>query len=755
MIDPPPPPSVTGEVSPPFPPDIPPNLTDRTIKTGIQERVGNLFQRLGFSRPGIWFWVLALGVLVEAVVLSWTQVQAYHSYYTFSQDFGSFNQSFHTALFNGRLFFYTANLPSGNGGTYFAVHFAPLLFVLLPFYALAPAPTTLLVIKEVALALGAFPVYGIAQRRLRSARWGFAFGLAYLLSPIVLTLDWTSFDMEVFLPFLVLSAFYFATVRRPIPFFVFWGLALATIETIAPLLGLCALMGLIGAIWGPGLRGTAQRRLSQDMWAGALLLTIAWYALAYLVVRSFNPAGGTFGTGYASHYTVLQATSFFDVLPQAFLHPDLAGAALGFGGPTKLVYVAILFGCLAFLTIFGELRYLLPIVLWLGLSLLSNFPPEYSLGSQYLGYVCPFLFAGAIGGAVYLRGILEPRATATASATRRPTPVRRPWTLPDPDRAMLPAALAISVLVALAIGNPLTGVPAAGLTSLQYGIASPDPHTELLDRTIALIPNGAGVMTTAHLFPQVSNRLNAYVLPTTQIFSGSNTYWGMLDQFVNNSSYVLLDFVLDPYPSEVILYYGDFAAFGVLVGADGVLLLERGWTGGPLPGYGTPTSTTYPASGLSANKLNEVPSNQTIFFRSFGASGTRIWQGPYPGILAPGVYDVNVTLRFHASSIGPLFTFRLQWTPYEIDAIQDQNTSAGHHYNYVFVHLPTVTVNLTTISSNTTSTSSWVTEVASLQYPLTTLGTLATLAATNGTTKFQSYVLDLTMTDVSPPPFLG
>ncbi|HEV2448842.1 MAG TPA: DUF2079 domain-containing protein, partial [Thermoplasmata archaeon] len=210
-----------------------------------------MFAALGFERPNRWLGLLLFAIVLDATVIAWLQVQAYNAFYTFSQDFGSFNQSFYTAAFQSQLFTYTSNLPAGTGGTYFAVHFSPFLFLIVPFYALFASPPTLLVFKAIALALGALPVYGLAHRRLGSPIWGFGLGLAYLLSPITMDLAWTTFDMEVFLPVLVLATIYFLTRRRYVPFLIFLLLSLSVIETIAPLLVLFLAVSLLGAFVGP------------------------------------------------------------------------------------------------------------------------------------------------------------------------------------------------------------------------------------------------------------------------------------------------------------------------------------------------------------------------------------------------------------------------------------------------------------------------------------------------------------------------
>jgi uncharacterized membrane protein len=689
-----------------------------------------VFDAMGFERPNRWLGFLLMAILVDAAVIAWLQVQAYNAFYTFSQDFGSFNQSFYTAAFHQQLFYYTSNLPAGTGGTFFSVHFSPLLFLLLPIYALYAAPTTLLIFKAVALALGALPVYGLAQRRLGSPAWGFGLGLAYLLSPLTMDLGWTSFDMEVFLPVLVLSSIYFLTRRRYVPFLVFWVLSLSVIETIGPLLALFMVFCILGAFLGPRLLSGPALFKERAVLLLALGISIGWIALAYLVTTSLAPVGATFGTGYATRYTTLGATSFVGVVPQAILHPNLAAAALQFQGSNKLAYVLLLFGCVAFLPFFGELRYLAPIGGWLVLSLLSNVNSLYAFGSAYLGYVNPFLFAGAIGGLVYLRPLV---AHAFATSAPDPVSVLRPRRSRHEgalaSRSALPIILGFAVIVSVGVGNPLQGSPAASLGSIHFGYPEQSAHTEFLHQVIGLIPDNASVLTTAHLFPEVSERANAYVLPSGELFANGNTYWGYLNLFINESSFVLLDFTLDGFVSQLMEYFGNYTAFGVLVDAQGVVLLERGWTGGPLANFWGGSQLAINATGASVavNPATEqrLPS-ASLFFSNHGKVNAPIWSGPGIPRIAPGEYQVTLEYQLSGSTSGDVVKFEVTSLPFTVVPTTYLNSSVGHHYNYNFVRGSAAEVlaqtQLTTSSSLSIQTANLEVNVSSLQ-SLTTVGT--------------------------------
>src|SRR4051812_40668974 len=62
-------------------------------------------------------------------------------------------------------------------------HVDPVLVLFAPLWWLWPSPNLLLVVQAITIALGAVPVYRLAQKHLRSRRAGTLFAFAYLLYP--------------------------------------------------------------------------------------------------------------------------------------------------------------------------------------------------------------------------------------------------------------------------------------------------------------------------------------------------------------------------------------------------------------------------------------------------------------------------------------------------------------------------------------------------------------------------------------------
>jgi len=336
--------------------------------------------------------------------------------------------------------------------------------------------------------------------------------------------------------------------------------------------------------------------------------------------------------------------------------------------------------------------------------------------------------------------------------------------LPHANEAIVPGMLGVALVVTVAVGNPLLTNPAAGLSSIQFGFPTPDAHAELLDRIISLIPPTASVLTTAHLFPQVSSRPNAYVLPTDQSYAGDNTYIGSLNQFINDSSYVLLDYTLDGYDSQVMQGLGNYSGFGIEVASQGIFLLQRGWTTSPLAGFAIPSTVDYPtiSAATSSKSATLYPSNGTFAYSAAHApKGVGVWNGPDVNRVVPGSYVLTVNYLLDPKSSGTLMALKATETPLTVTQEETLITSTGHHYTYNFSRAPSlpplgpVDISATTAQENHTQAGS-----ISMELNVSSLLNLAfsgsTGAGTGAGVSFWIQFTSFSLTWIGPPPsFVG
>ncbi|MCI4351251.1 MAG: DUF2079 domain-containing protein [Thermoplasmata archaeon] len=626
--------------------------------------------------------------MVSTVVLSYVQYLGYQAFQSVPDDLGTYNQAFYTTVHSGKFFYYTTNLPGGSTGNLFGTHFVPFFFVLVPFYALASGPLTLVVLKNLGLAAGAIPLYALAKFRLQSRTWAVACAGAYLLTPLITSLDWNGFDPEVFLPVTVLTAMYFLARQQTVLFVGAWLAALSVIEAIAPLLIAFAIFALLIDWWVHRAEPVLPLRGERRLLILGLVVAVLWLGLTFVVISHISPTGGTYGPGYAGRYSDLGARSIPDVIPQAILHPDRAWTALHFQGGTKVGYFVLALACLGFFPLLGEIRSLLTAGVWAFFAFLSNSPGFYSLGTQYPGYLVPFLFVGLVGGLATVRRWSQHYLAAREAreAASDPPLSARSVRLRRRGLASAPlGVLVVAVLATVAVASPLLPQPAAATPYNSFGIAAPSSHQTAVESLLRLIPPTAAVFTTIHLFPQVSSRPNAYVLSDGIAFSGHSTYWGWMQQYINSSDFVLVDYVIDPDDSVFIQYFGNLSQFGVVGGADGAVLYERGWHGAPM--VWAPTLSTFAGGDLTLT--NAVRSGRwatsygaTLYHAADHRPGVVIWNGPRQSALPPGTYHLSFWFRLLAPTGGNLLRLQLTEMPLKVTPFVFEANSVNHRYHF-------------------------------------------------------------------------
>ncbi|HEV2429425.1 MAG TPA: DUF2079 domain-containing protein [Thermoplasmata archaeon] len=623
----------------------------------------------GFRDPR----AVPLGLLAAvggfAIFVGWIWSTRYWAFETAAWDLGVYHQAFYTTVFDHRFFYYTADLPAGTNGFLFSAHFSPFLLGLLPLYAPVPTPSTLLGIQALALASGAVPVYYLARRHLGPGGWPALFAGLYLLAPLTVGTGWYDFHPEAFLPVSGLTAIYLYERRRLVPFLAALLVALSVIETMAPFVIVFGTTALIGALWRRDRLGAEPFREELRFAGLATATAIVWLGISGLATFAFSSNGGTFGPAYGGYWSVLGASSILDVFPRAILSPGSAALALAHDPGPKALYVALTLGCFAFLPLFGQRRYLLPAAAWLSLALLSNHTGYYVLNDQYTGYLLPFLLPAAITGAEWWRKVdLRP----VRSGLRSPA---------------LAGLLIAGVVVVSGVASPFLPAPHGSFNAVAHGLPTISSHDELLHQVIGLIPSSAGVLTTSLLFPEVSDRPNAYVLPISSLFLHPLTFSGVVATYVNESQFVLVDFEVDYTNAYLLVETANLTGFGLEAGAAGAYLYARDWSEPPT--IWRPFSVTVAGGDLHQDK-SEVdrtvvgPYGPTLLHPAQLPTGL-FWDGPVVEGTPPGTYRITAHLEVQALSQGPQTAFAVLTRPIEVHESTTSSGANGQDYSFRFV----------------------------------------------------------------------
>ena len=351
---------------------------------------------------------------------------------------------------------------NGDQALRLGAHLDPVLVLFAPLWWLWSSPDLLLVAQSVAIALGALPVYRLAQEHLGSRRAGVGFALAYLLYPATTWLALNEFHPGGLAMPALLFAFWYLDEDRLLPFAGVAFFAACCREDV-PLV----LAGY--GVWYALARGG--RRVG----AWIAVAGVTWTAVATRVVI---PHFGGGQTAFAGRYSEARAALLHDPF-------DLFRLALDHAGVHYLLGLVLPLAGLCLLS---------PLVLAalpaLALNLLSATPTQSSIHFHYTAAVIPVLVAAAVLGAARLQ-------------RQRPMPV---------------ASIALAAALA---GNYLLGaIPVWSELphgeTLQARAAIVTAHDRVTARALKLIPPNAVVSATNSLGAHLSARRRTLSFPYIQ-----------------------------------------------------------------------------------------------------------------------------------------------------------------------------------------------------------------------------------------------
>jgi uncharacterized membrane protein len=568
------------------------------------------------DRKALYF-VIAF-VCVYAAVFSGFTIYMYDAYATYAWDLGAYTQSLWTTINKGQFFYYTIELPVNPGGSFFGAHFSPILFLVLPIYAVFQSPLTLLVLQSVILALGAVPIYFIAKKHLGDRLSAVCLAAVYLTYPAIQCVNCFDFHTEAFIPLFFLLAFYYIDEKKWFKGLLFVLLTLSTIE-FAPTL--IIFLGAYLALKETFTKDPTERSKSllKRMFFPALLIVIAiiTFFLAFFVIDTLNPIKST---GLPGDWTYW-GSSLSGVVLNILTHP---GEALTYMVTPidKVSYLSYLLGPLLVLPIFSP-EFLLAVP-WLIAALLSENAGYYNIYFQYSAFAIGQLFIAFI--------FSVKRLSLFGNDGRRNLKLQR---------TVLAFALVVTILFSVAL-SPI------GLPEFSTRIVEITNHSTILDDVLKLVPNNASIATENDIFPHVAQRENAYIFT-----------WPMPMEV----EYILVDMTSghfqwsQPYnvpPSEALPQMIATGGYGLLACADGILLFEKGYLGPPTLYVGR--NEIYDASNLATLVGNSIVLNdptslsgKVIAHEETDSTGV-IWYGPYAYFFS-GEYQATFIMKTTSASL--------------------------------------------------------------------------------------------------------
>lgn len=560
--------------------------------TRIEEWLNNKFLHRDISEL-----VVYLAVFCYTLIFSYFTIAKFNSFSTYAWDLGIFDQSLWTTLHSGKFLFNTVEMFISQPGTplygsFFVIHFSPILFLVLPFYWLNSSPQTLLVFQSFILGVAAVPLYLFAKNTLNNRVTAVVFSLAYLLYPPLQGVNWFDFHVQAFLPLFFFCTFYFLAKEEWLQYFVFIFLSLMVAENVPVTV---VFVGLYG-FWRfrkQFLDMIKIRKFDVKLAIPILTVVIAvlWLFFSSWVKQTYFPFNSDFAPLYraVAHWPFLGKTDDPIKLP-LYLITNSGGAfaALSYDFWLKILYLFLLFAPLVFLSLRSSIT--LISLAWLVPAVFSNYTPYYTIGGHFPAYPVAFIFLGAVEALsknpqpVHLSNFIRwtkrlPSASALFRVFISPLNLKR-WTK---------RILIVSVLFTVFI-SPLSPVMLEAQNIFQsfadYHLPIMNIHDELLQATVELVPNNASILTQNNIFTHFSSQLNAYVYPLPLIIETCNdTEKARTDLQVHienlfaASEYVLVDDATDSYIASAVLLRKEILNFGLFAYGDGIHLYLKNYSG--------------------------------------------------------------------------------------------------------------------------------------------------------------------------------
>ncbi|MCW4042171.1 MAG: DUF2079 domain-containing protein, partial [Candidatus Bathyarchaeota archaeon] len=497
---------------------------------------------------------------------SYNTILKYHSFRTYAWDLGIFSQSLWTTLYEGKLFYNTVELFIFPSGSFFGSHFSPILFLVLPVYALYSTPETLLVFQSFILALGSVPLYLLTRDALKSRVAGVVFVLAYLLYPPLHGVNWFDFHVQAFLPVLFFCTMYFMNKEKWLPYFFFVFLALSVAENVPVVVVFIGIYGLW--LFRKQAVKTLRQRTLQDKRILIPLLTIIiavfWRFFATSIQTTYFPINPDYLRLYKAvdNWSVLGIHDDPLNLPvYVILNPGRAIGALTYDAYLKLLYIILLFGPLLFWS-FRSYKTAITLA-WFLPVFFSNYTPYYLIGTHFPAYVIAFIFLGTVDA--LRKKIKNQNFQGIGSYMKN---------------------IMLLALLFAGFASPLSPLLTTFRSDLLYFSDYYPPsvtrHEELLQIIVDMVPENASVLTQNNIFPHFSNRINAYVYPISKMKNyARNETQNYIDELFEISEYVVIDVLTDQSVEDFLeeTFNGNYGIYALI---DGIYLFKRGYVGKPV-----------------------------------------------------------------------------------------------------------------------------------------------------------------------------
>lgn len=443
-----------------------------------------------------WGIVGAVTLAVCFVVAS-IGVYRYLSYWSPNFDFGIWCNMFHNMREGGLP---VTTCERDRLLSHFAVHFSPIYYLMLPFYAVFPSPVTLQILQSVVLYSGVIPLCIMAKDKGVSERGITILGVIYAFYPAIATGTFYDLHENCFLLPLLLWCFCFFEKGRYIPMALFAALTLAVKED-------AFIYVLIFAVYVFFLKG--KKKVSLGLALGAVI----YFAVVSTLMKNY---GNGIMVGRYDNFIYNSDDGLFGVVKTVLLNPGYFLTQLFIskdGDSSKIVYIFQMLVPLAFIPFATRKvpRYLLVVPLLMNIMTMYVYQPNIRF--QYSFGITAFLLYAVV------LNVSELGESAR--------------------KIMLPLSAVASLLLfaMLVCGN-------YGYYRHKY--ADSREYYKNLDAVLEeTVPNEASVACTTFILPHLASRSEIYEV----------TYHKENGRYKTDIDYVVFDMRYSPEYADIIEFY--------------------------------------------------------------------------------------------------------------------------------------------------------------------------------------------------------
>lgn len=421
--------------------------------------------------------LLGIAVSIYILVFSYFTILRHLFFQSSAWDLGIFMQSLYTTSFHGKIFAYTLEQPVVNpSGSFFGIHFSPILFLLVPLYRLAPFAETLLILQSFILAIGAFVLYLISHHIIENRFASFSLGISYLLYTPLHAVNWFDFHVQAFIPLFFFLMFYFYLKKEYEMSFLFVILLLCIVEMVPILVFPFGLYCLIS---------NRENKKVMIYSVAIMCASIAFFLLASLVKSSLNPMySNTYGAWQIWGSNIPQIIMNVVTKPVETLTYFLTVFPL-----EKALYFLWLTVPLFLIPLLARKEFIFLAMPWIALTFLSTYTGYFVY--HYGAFVIPQIFISTVYGLKQISNFSD-NATIKKSLIFRYSK----WVL-------------IGTIIAFLLISPFGIVPQVKSVYV-HGLPENSSHKETLRQILQLIPRNASIYTSFHIAPHLANRLELY-----------------------------------------------------------------------------------------------------------------------------------------------------------------------------------------------------------------------------------------------------